>query len=211
MNVAGPSNRAIASLLNRHAQLLQVAGESSFRARAYSKAAEAISATPELVTELLREGRLRDIPGIGAGIAAAIESVVDSGTFPEHDELTASFPESLLELLSLSGVGFKTARLLFEQHDIDGVDALEESIESGAFEQLVGISARTKATLVTSLEELRERSGQIPLGFARLIAGELAQSFERLLPGARIELTGALRRWEVTVTEIELAIAAEPS
>lgn len=209
MSFREPSNRAIAALLSRHAQLLQIAGESSFRARAYSRAAEAIGDTPEPVVDLLRSGRLREIPGIGEGIAAAISDIVATGSFPERDELTNSFPETLLELLQLSGVGVKTARLLFEQHAIDGIDALEELIESGGFDQLSGMNARTKATLISGVEEFRERSGSFPLGLARPLAMELSQTLQQKLPNAVVELTGAVRRWDVSVSEIDLAIGSD--
>lgn len=203
------SNRAIAALLDRHARLLQVAGESPFRAHAYSKAAEAVSHSPDPIPELVRNGRLREIPGIGAGIAAAITSIVESGVFPDHEELTRSYPESLLELLAIPGVGIKTARLLFDRHAIDGVDALEESIESETIAELDGINARTRATLVAGLEELRQRQGQFPLGLARPIALELVDKVQRQMHGAIVSVTGAVRRWEVSVSEIDLAMVSD--
>lgn len=68
---AGLSNGAIVDLLERHARLLEIAGESPFRRRAYSRAAESLRIHPESIVVVAAEGRLRDIPGIGEGIAAA--------------------------------------------------------------------------------------------------------------------------------------------
>jgi len=57
---AGISNSAVADLLERHGRLLEIAGESPFRTRAFTRAAESLRLYPERVAEVAAEGRLRD-------------------------------------------------------------------------------------------------------------------------------------------------------
>src|SRR6476661_7045960 len=108
-------NAAVAMLLDRYGALLEFAGERSFRARAYHNAADAIRAMPIPLADLAATGHLRDIPGIGEGIALAINSIIATGRFGLLDELAEQYPPSLLELMQLPGVGVKTAGRLFHE------------------------------------------------------------------------------------------------
>src|SRR5215217_6533103 len=105
---SGVSNSAIADILERHGRLLQIAGESPFRTRAFTRAAESIRLYPQRVSEVAAEGRLREIPGIGEGISAAITQILEAGSFDAHVQLTERIPESLIELMAIPGVGAKT-------------------------------------------------------------------------------------------------------
>src|SRR5829696_58829 len=106
---AGISNSAVADLLERHGRLLQVAGQSPFRTRAFTRAAESLRLFPERVADVAAEGRLRDIPGIGEGISAAISQILETGSFDAHRQLTDRLPETLVELTAIPGIGAKTA------------------------------------------------------------------------------------------------------
>ncbi|MDQ3656063.1 MAG: helix-hairpin-helix domain-containing protein, partial [Chloroflexota bacterium] len=74
--MSGLSNAEIASVLDRYGIMLQLAGESPFRARAYSRAAESVRAAAEPVAALVQEDGLQSLPGVGQGLAAAISELV---------------------------------------------------------------------------------------------------------------------------------------
>jgi hypothetical protein len=63
-----PDNAEIARQLDAFASLLELAGAGPYTARAYRRPAELIRATPAPVAELVREGRARELRGIGPGI-----------------------------------------------------------------------------------------------------------------------------------------------
>ncbi len=86
------SNREVAERLRFMAQLLEVTGEEDvFKVRAYERAAQQVEGSPAPVLEL-DEKALVAIPGIGSGIAKKILSIVQTGTFPELDELEGEDP-----------------------------------------------------------------------------------------------------------------------
>ena len=66
----GPDNTAIAERLETLAALLDLAGASTYSVRAYRRAAELIRATPAPVAELVRQGRVRELRGVGPSIEA---------------------------------------------------------------------------------------------------------------------------------------------
>ena len=82
-------NRAIAHLLYETADLMEVAGEDSFRIRSYRNAAGVIEGHPESIASILKnpDRKVTDIPGIGKGIAAILQEIEQRGSFERRDEI----------------------------------------------------------------------------------------------------------------------------
>ncbi|MEA5075588.1 MAG: histidinol-phosphatase, partial [Coriobacteriia bacterium] len=91
-------NAAIANALDDFGDLLEIAGEDRYRLLSYHKAAHAVRAWDEDIMSTALAGRLTEIPGIGAKLAATIESLLKSGEFPGMAEVTARVPASVVEL-----------------------------------------------------------------------------------------------------------------
>ncbi|MGH2617274.1 MAG: helix-hairpin-helix domain-containing protein, partial [Thermomicrobiales bacterium] len=161
---ASIANGDVAELLFRHSRLLEVAGESPFRARAFARAGESIQTLLEPIVFVAAEGRLRDIPGIGEGIAAAIEQIIQTGKFAAHVELTSRFPESLTALTTVPGIGAKTAQRLFRELGVESLVSLEAALVSGKIRETKGLGPRMEATVRAGLEALDRRTGRTPLG-----------------------------------------------
>jgi DNA polymerase (family 10) len=67
-----PDNAHVATQLEELAALLDLAETTPFAARAYRRAATTIRDTPLPVARLVREGRERELRGIGPGISARL-------------------------------------------------------------------------------------------------------------------------------------------
>src|SRR5215218_5085428 len=63
---------AVASLLREYAQRSALRGGNPYRSRAYLRAAESLAMMPVPLEQVIREERLREIPGVGAAIADII-------------------------------------------------------------------------------------------------------------------------------------------
>jgi DNA polymerase (family 10) len=82
-------NAALAEQLEALAALLDFAGANRYSVRAYRRAAELIRATPAPVAELIRQGRVQELHGIGDSIEARLRELVETGRLAELDELEA--------------------------------------------------------------------------------------------------------------------------
>ena len=202
------TNREVADLLERHGMLLEIAGESPFRTRAYSRAAEGLRQLQMPVSEFAEEGRLREIAGVGEGIAAAISQVLTTGRFAAHQELTSQFPESLLELVSIPGVGAKTANKLFTLLGISDIDSLEAAANAGRIAQTKGLGTRTEGTIREGLAAVRRRTGRWLLGATLPLARSIVAHYQAANPTDMISLAGSARRWEVTVADLDFVIGS---
>lgn len=208
---AGLSNSRLAERLDRHARLLEIAGESAFRARSYLRAAETVRELDVPVNEIARDGLLRTLPGVGEAMAGAITSLLETGSFAGHDELTQQFPESLLDLASVPGIGPKSVNKLFTKLKVATLDELAAAAESGIIAATPGLGNRVQKAAVEGLAQLAARTGKIPLGSARAAAALFAAAYSVTRPQDAISATGGVRRWDVLVDELRFVIAtADP-
>src|SRR5690348_3200412 len=113
-------NPVIAQLLTEMADLSELRHDNPFRIRAFRRGALAVDSHPDDVGTLDRKALL-EIPGIGKGIADLIDEVRATGKSKEHEELKKKFPEGVLQVMRLPGLGAKRAALLFSELNIDSV------------------------------------------------------------------------------------------
>ena len=202
------SNSSVADMLERHGRLLEIAGESPFRTRAFTRAAESLRLYPERVSQLAAEGRLREIPAVGEGISAAITQILETGSFDAHLQLTERIPESLIELVAIPGVGAKTALRVYSELGVDSLAALEAALVSGRVRSAKGLGARAEAAMMAGIESVQRRSGRTPLGIALPAARAFIGAYSVIRPPDLLSLAGSARRWEITVGDLDFVVGS---
>ena len=86
-------NSEISQIFLEIAELLKLKKDSIFKIRAYEKAAHAIEELPVDVGQLVDEGKLKEIPGVGEVINKKIIELVTTGKLDFYERLKAEFPE----------------------------------------------------------------------------------------------------------------------
>ena len=127
------NNAAIAQVFQDMADLLELKEENPFKIRAYERAAHTITSLPTELEHVAREGRLREIPGIGEAIASKITELLATGRLGAYEKLRAEFPETIGSLMSVPGVGPKIAGRVYKELGISTVEELEKAILDGRF------------------------------------------------------------------------------
>ena len=207
--MAEPTNATVADTLDRYALLLEFAGENAFRIRAYQRASESIRSLDRPIADLRREGQLQAVPGIGAGIAAALAELIDTGVYPPLEDLRRTVPLTLLDLLSIPGVGVKTATRLHRALGVNGLDDLAVALDAGRIRDLPGLGAKTETRIRAGLEAIRRRTGRIRISSALPQARALVAALRLQFPDRSIALAGSIRRLEETVADIDVVVAAD--
>jgi DNA polymerase (family X) len=140
------TNEQIAQRFYRMAALMEVRGDDSFRLRSYRNAAEALETWPSSLEQIAKaEGAtgLQTIPGVGKAIAGKIVDMVERGTFDAWERMIAETPESVLELLTIPGIGPKTAALLHQRFKVSSMAELKKFAAGGGLEMVDGIGGKT--------------------------------------------------------------------
>jgi len=206
------TNQDVALELEEIADLLEIAEANVFRIRSFRRAVETIADLPEDVTVLLAEGRLTDVPGIGKGIATVIEQFVNTGTSQEKEALLAEYPESLLELLKISGFGPRKAAVVFGELGITTVDELEAAATAGRLQDLPGMGAKTEENILKSIDTYRQGQERALLAEVLPIAEELTAGLREHPDVIHAEFAGSTRRCRETVGDLDmLAISRNPA
>ena len=177
-------NHEIAKLLAETADLMEIAGEDGFRIRSYRNAASVIEQYPEPLAAIAKdpEKKLTDVPGIGKGIASAIEELEERGSFDRRDEMLERYPPTALEMLNIQGLGPKTIRVLFDTFRVSTIDGLEKLCQEQKLRELPRMGAKLEEKILRSIAQYRQRSGRFLLSFAHTVAEELT-AYLRDVPG----------------------------
>jgi DNA polymerase (family 10) len=157
-------NPAVARVLNDIAGILEFKDENAFKIRSYRTAAETIDAIQDQVAELAERGgaaELQKIQGIGKGISAQIVEIIETGKSSYFEELTRDFPASVLDLRRVSGIGLKTAQLLYRDYGIKSLGELKLFAEGGGLTSVPGLGEKSAARLKASLARIEaETAGE---------------------------------------------------
>jgi DNA polymerase (family X) len=147
------TNAEIANVFDEIADLLEMKGENQFKIRAYRQAARTIKKLPSEVERMVRNGdSLQDIPGVGEAIAKKIDDLVKTGHVKVHDELKAEFPQGVLEILAIPGVGPKTAMRLYTELGVKTVAELEQAIKEGRVAAMQRMGERAAQKILSQIE-----------------------------------------------------------
>lgn len=197
------TNTEVAAKLLEIRTLMEMAGESFYKYMAYEKAAASVENAMPL-GDLVAAGEHLKLPGIGKSIGSAIDQLVRTGRCDPLDQLHAIFPPSLLEVLGVSGIGTKTAALLFREYGIASLEDLEVAIESEKLAGVPRLGSKTIDNWRRGILAYRGRQKRTPLPFALTIASEAMDYVRDGPPLERLGFAGSLRRCEVTVGDIDL-------
>lgn len=201
-------NADVARILAELGDLLELTGESSFKVRAYRQAAQVIDLLPRPVAELVRAGRLTELPSVGAHIAAKIEEVLERGDCAEHERLAARVPVGLLELLQVEGVGPKTLAAAWQRLGVTDLDALEAACTSGALQELPRMGPARVRAILDAIARHRRRLGRMPLHRALLFAERIVGRLRAMPEVVEAEAAGSVRRRVETVGDLDVLAAS---
>jgi len=201
-------NPVLSELFNRMADIMEILGEDRFRINSYRRVARIISDIPTDIETLLTTGRLAKTPGIGKSSLAKIEEFVKTGTITAHRQLLTKIPPSLLQLLTIPGMGPKGVKAIYEKLNVTNITELKGAIESGSVADLPGFGDKKAAAIAKGIQFLEKSTGRIRLDQA-LDAAEMVSEFLKNLPGIkRIQTAGSLRRFAETIGDVDILVAA---
>src|SRR4051812_46269686 len=102
----------VADALDEIGTLLAVQGENAFRTNAYHNGARTVRQLNADLNELVEQKRLGEVRGIGEALAEKITTLVTTGSLPYLENLRATIPAGVVEMLRLPGLGPKKVKAL---------------------------------------------------------------------------------------------------
>jgi DNA polymerase (family 10) len=207
------NNQQIAKILKNTSTILELQNENRFKVIAYERAAEVISNLTKDLADIYKEGgikALEEVPGVGISIAEKIEELLKTGKMKYYQQLTKQFPEKMLVLTEVPGIGPKTAEVLFKKLKIDSIAKLAKAAQSGVIEKLPHFKKQSELNILRGIEQFNKRTkerNRMVLTTAGPIAEEIVDYLKRNPLVKKCDTVGSLRRMKETIGDIDIVVA----
>ena len=201
-------NREVAKILQDTALLLEIDGAIIGRYRSYERAAELIGGLPERVEELAQDKKkLTSLPGIGEGLAEHIHEILTTGDYSLRRKLLKKYPETILDILSLQGIGPKKVALLWKKFKAGTVEDVGKLAREGKLRDIEGFGEKTEENIIKAVELFKRSSGRFLINVADETAQQLVtyiKSFGKEIDA--VTPAGSLRRGKETIGDLDLLV-----
>ncbi|MDD4765378.1 MAG: helix-hairpin-helix domain-containing protein, partial [Atribacterota bacterium] len=201
-------NIEIAGIFNDIANILKIKDDNRFKIRAYERVASAIENLPMEVETLYKSGKLDEIPGVGEAIAKKIGELIETGKLEYYENLKQSIPSGVLELLNISEVGPRKAKLFFEELGIDSIGKLKEAARKHKLQKLPGMGSKAEENILRGVEIYKGREKRTLLGVALPVAEGIINQLKSLRVVDKIDIAGSLRRRKETIGDIDILVTS---
>ena len=201
------TNADVARVFRQIAVMLELEGANVFRIRAYQDAARIVESMGEPVgAAAAREGGLEGIRGIGRDLAGKIRELIATGHTPVYDELRSKYPETLIGLTELQGLGARRVKLLFQTLGIRDRPGLEQAARDGKLRGLPGFGEKMEQKILKSLASMEQWAGRVLLAQAWVIAEPIVSGLRGIDGVTQVEAAGSFRRRRDTIGDLDIVV-----
>jgi DNA polymerase (family 10) len=195
--------------------LLELKGENPYKARAYSKAASIVRNLAAQPAELLAQGTLLEVKGIGPALNQTISELVTNGASQLHHDLKSEYPgevfANLLHVSRIPGLRSKDLRLIYDGLGISTLADLEKAATESRLTEVKGVSRRTQQRILEGIRRLENRRGRRLFGDAIAEAEELLAVLKSMPGVLDADLAGPVRRKIEIIETLNFVVAVKLS
>ena len=119
-------NKELADLFGKMGDILEFKGENPFKISAYRKASRIIGDLTQDIEEIAESGKLKDVPGIGEGMAQKVVEYLNTGKVSKFEEVKKGVSDELIAIMDIPGMGPKTLSMLHKEKGISNLSQLEK-------------------------------------------------------------------------------------
>ena len=207
--VGDVQNEEVVALFNEIADMMDILGEGTFRVLSYRRAARQIESLTEALEDLVREGRVARIEGVGPNLAQKIEEYVTTGKIASHEELRAKLPSGVLDLLKVRGLGPKKVKVLWQELGITDIETLRTAAQKHLLRRVKGFGERTEENILRGIELMKEGQARALLADAARVLDDVLAALRASGTMERVEAAGSFRRMRENVGDLDLLAVAE--
>jgi DNA polymerase (family 10) len=201
----------VAQILEEIGTLLELKGENPFKCRAYHNASRIVGALTTDINSLVQSGELKNIKGIGEGLAEKISELTQTGKLKYYEDLKKSLPEGLILMLRIQGLGPKRIKVLYDRLGIKTVDQLKEACERRRLAEIDGFGEKTEENILKGIELLRKHVDKHLYPEAKEAAERVHAVIKKQKGVLRSEVAGSLRRKKEVIGDIDILVSAKRS
>jgi DNA polymerase (family 10) len=199
----------VAEILGEIGTLLELKGENPFKTRAYANAARTLESLTEPLEKIVAEERLGEIKGIGEGLQKKISELVATVRLAYYEELKASIPAGLVEMLRIPGLGPKKVKALHDKLKLETVEQLETACKAGQVAALDGFGDKSQTKILEGIQFRRTYASRHLLSDALAAADPILENLRRHPDVVRCSSAGSLRRHKEIIGDIDFLVSTK--
>jgi DNA polymerase (family X) len=199
----------IAQILDEMGTLLEVQGENPFRCRAYHNAAQVLRGLPSDLSDMIAEGSLAELPGIGETMLKKIVELATTGRLEPYEKLRRATPPGLVALLRVPGLGPKKIKMLHDTLKVESLADLRAAAESDKIAKLKGFGDKTQAKILEGIAFIESTGDRILLSKAVRLVEPVIEAVRKHPKVVRAEVCGSLRRRKETIGDLDILFSAK--
>jgi len=202
----------VANLLDEIASLLELKeGSNPFEVRAYQNAARAVNGLDGDIEQLVRQGKLKGVSGLGSTSIKRIEEAVETGHIALYDELVETTPPIKLEMMRIPGVGPKKINVIYNQLHVNSIPDLVQACEENKVADLPGFGKKTQDKILQGIAFLAQHAGRFLYPVAEEEASHIYAALREMPEIVRLQVAGSLRRRRETIGDIDMVASVADS
>ncbi len=194
-------------MLHEFADLMDLQGD-VFKRNAYRRAARSVESLEQDIQQVIEEGSLDKVPGVGKGIAVKIMEMMETGTSKELERLRGSFPPGLAEVMRVPEVGPRTAARLYRELGVSDLAGLKEAATEHRIRQLPGFGERSEMNILRGIDLVEKQGSRMLLSVA-LLKGEALVEHIRSSGFPLASVAGSMRRMKETVGDVDILVGTD--
>ncbi|MEM3373505.1 MAG: PHP domain-containing protein, partial [Candidatus Anstonellales archaeon] len=197
-------------VLEEIAFFLELKGENVFKINAFHNAVRNLSRYDISLKEAFDKEIIQNTKGVGKSIQSVLEELLKKGESSLLIELKKDFPEGILELTRIRGLGAKKIKKLYEELNISSIDELEQACIENKLLKIAGFGEKTQNSILENIKKIKDYQGKLLLHYADEIA-QLILEEARKTGLKKISTTGQLRLRSKVISSLEFLIVDEKS
>ena len=197
-------NKELADLFEKMADILEFKGENPFKISAYRKASRIIGDLTQDIEESAERGELKNLPGVGEGMAQKIEEYLKTGKISKFEEVKKGVSDELIAIMDIPGMGPKTLALIHKERGINNLSQLEKAVEDSSLTNLPGMGEKKIENIKRGIQLLKQSKGRMSLGVAFPVAKRIVETLRQKAGSKKIEWAGSLRRMKENIGDIDI-------
>ena len=187
------SSEEIIEALELQAKLLELHGENSFKARAFSNAAFKLNKMRFDFTDKTKED-VDAIEGIGKSISQFIDELRQHGSAREQDELLERTPDGIVEMMSIKGLGPKKVHAIWKDLGCETVGELLYACNENRLASLKGFGAKTQAAVKESILFRNQNAAKKHYAALDGFLKDYLNRIQKKHPHVQVDVAGEFRR-----------------
>jgi DNA polymerase (family X) len=205
-------NKEVAKILRETAQLLEIDGAIIGRYRSYEKVAELLYSLPDRIEDIAKDDKkLRELPGIGEGMAEHIREILKTGEYALRQKLLKKYPPTLLDVMQLQGLGPKKTAILWKKFKAGTVADVEKLAREEKLRDLPGFGEKSEQNILKATQFFKKSTGRFRLDQASDEADRMSAYIREAGDAVEsITAAGSFRRGRETIGDLDLLVTMLP-